>query len=50
MSLDVPAAIEDGLSRLPTRVAAVLFVAYLVVGVTSTITGQTLGVNGGSAM
>jgi hypothetical protein len=43
MTLDIPAAIEDGLSRLLTRVAAILLVAYLVVGVTSTITGQTLG-------
>lgn len=43
MTLDIPAAIEDGLSRLPTRVAAILFVAYLVVGVLSTVTAQTLG-------
>ncbi|WP_251343748.1 hypothetical protein [Haloplanus halophilus] len=43
MSLDIPAAIEDGLSRLPTRVAAILFVAYLVVGVLSTVASQTVG-------
>jgi hypothetical protein len=42
MSLDVPAAIEDGLGRLATRVAALLVVAYLVIGVTSTVTSQTL--------
>ncbi|GAB6862038.1 hypothetical protein ACFR97_03535 [Haloplanus litoreus] len=44
MSLDISAAIEDGLFRLPTRVAAILFVAYVVVGALSTITAQTLGV------
>jgi hypothetical protein len=43
MSLDIPAAIEDGLARLPTRVAAILFVAYLVVGALSTVAAQTLG-------
>jgi hypothetical protein len=43
MTLDIPAAIEDGLARLPTRVAAILFVAYLAVGALSTITSQTLG-------
>jgi hypothetical protein len=43
MSLDIPAAIEDGLTRLFTRVAAILLVAYLVVGATSTVVGQTLG-------
>jgi len=43
MTLDIPAAIEDGLTRLPTRVAAILFVAYLVIGVLSTVTAQTLG-------
>ncbi len=42
MSLDVAAAIEDGLGRLPTRVAALLGVAYLAVGVSSTVTSQTL--------
>jgi membrane-anchored glycerophosphoryl diester phosphodiesterase (GDPDase) len=33
MSLDVPAAIEDGLRRVPTRIALLLVVAYLAVGV-----------------
>ena len=42
MSLDIPAALEDGLSRIPTRVAAVLFVAYLAIGAISTVTAQTL--------
>jgi hypothetical protein len=42
MSLDIPAAFEDGLTRLPTRVAAVLFAAYLAVGVASTVAAQTL--------
>lgn len=42
MSLDIPAALEDGLSRIPTRVAAILFAAYLAVGVISTVTAQTL--------
>lgn len=42
MSLDIPAALEDGFSRLPTRVAGLLLVAYLVVGVISTVTAQTL--------
>lgn len=43
MTLDIPAAIEDGLSRLPTRVAAILLVGYLVVGALSTVAAQTLG-------
>lgn len=42
MSLDVPAAIEDGLRRVPTRIALLLVVAYLAVGVSSTVTSQTL--------
>lgn len=42
MSLDIPAALEDGLSRLPTRVAGLLLVAYLAVGAISTVTAQTL--------
>jgi len=42
MSLDIPAALEDGFSRLLTRVAGLLLVAYLVVGVISTVTAQTL--------
>jgi hypothetical protein len=42
MSLDIPAALEDGLARLPTRVAAMLFAAYLVIGATSTVAGGTL--------
>jgi hypothetical protein len=43
MSLDIPAVLEDGLSRLPTRVAAILFAAYLAIGLVSTVTAQTLG-------
>jgi hypothetical protein len=43
MPLDISAAIEDGLFRLPTRVAAVLLAAYVVVGALSTVTAQTLG-------
>ncbi|AZH25371.1 hypothetical protein [Haloplanus aerogenes] len=42
MSLDIPAVLEDGFSRLLTRVAGLLLVAYLVVGVISTVTAQTL--------
>jgi len=42
MSLDIPAALEDGFSRLLTRVAGYLLVAYLVIGVISTVTAQTL--------
>jgi hypothetical protein len=42
MSLDIPAALESGLSRIPTRVAAILFVAYLAVGAVSTVAAQTL--------
>jgi hypothetical protein len=42
MSLDIPAALEDGLSRLPTRVAGLLLVAYLAIGAISTVTAQTL--------
>lgn len=42
MSLDIPAVLEDGFSRLPTRVAAILFVAYLAIGLVSTVTAQTL--------
>jgi hypothetical protein len=42
MSLDIPAALEDGLARLPTRVAAMLFVAYLAIGAISTVAGSTL--------
>jgi hypothetical protein len=42
MSLDIPAALEDGLSRIPTRVAAILFAAYLAVGAISTVAAQTL--------
>ena len=42
MSLDIPAALENGLSRIPTRVAAILFVAYLAVGAISTVAAQTL--------
>ncbi|MFB6196006.1 MAG: hypothetical protein ABEI80_07520 [Haloplanus sp.] len=44
MSLDIPAAIENGLARVPTRVAAILLVLYLVVGALSTVTSSTLGV------
>jgi hypothetical protein len=42
MSLDIPAVLTDGLARLPTRVAAVLFAAYLAIGAISTVTAQTL--------
>lgn len=42
MSLDIPAALEDGFSRLLTRVAGLLLVAYLVIGVISTVAAQTL--------
>jgi hypothetical protein len=42
MSLDIPAALTDGLSRIPTRVAATLFAAYLAVGAISTVAAQTL--------
>jgi len=42
MPLDIPAALEDGLARLPTRVAAILFAAYLAIGAISTVTGSTL--------
>jgi len=42
MSLDIPAVLEDGLARLPTRVAGLLLVAYLAVGVVSTVAAQTL--------
>ncbi|MFB6102612.1 MAG: hypothetical protein ABEJ73_08615 [Haloplanus sp.] len=44
MSLDIPAALEDGFSRALTRVAAILVVVYLVVGAISTVTTQTLAV------
>ncbi|MFB6257043.1 MAG: hypothetical protein ABEH58_10030, partial [Haloplanus sp.] len=43
MSLDIPAAIESGLARLRTRVAAILFAAYLAIGTISTVSGSTLG-------
>jgi len=42
MSLDIPAALEDGFARIPTRVAAILFAAYLGIGVVSTVAAQTL--------
>ncbi|WP_435067227.1 hypothetical protein [Haloplanus sp. C73] len=42
MSLDIPAALENGFMRIPTRVAGLLFVAFLVVGIASTVTAQTL--------
>jgi len=42
MSLDIPAALEDGLSRIPTRVAAILLAAYLAIGAMSTVAAQTL--------
>jgi|GEM_PF-823185 len=42
MSLDVPAAIQNGLARIPTRVAAILLAAYLAIGAVSTVTAQTL--------
>ena len=44
MSLDIPAALEDGFMRLPTRVAGLLFVAYLIIGIVSTVAAQTLSV------
>lgn len=42
MSLDVAAAVRDGLARLPTRVAGVLVAAYLLLGVASTVAAGTL--------
>jgi hypothetical protein len=44
MSLDIGAAIRDGASRLTTRSGALLFVAFLVVGVLSAVATQSLNV------
>jgi len=44
MSLDVAAALENGFSRIPTRVAGLLFVAYLAIGIVSSVAAETLRV------
>jgi hypothetical protein len=50
MSLDVVAAIQDALARLPTRVGAVLAGLYLLVAALSTVAAQTLALAVARAM